>query len=132
MPFSARRGPGAREVPNTGGGDRRPGTLERGSSLCGTLSQLVSYTGFAVVLFSRPAVSCVFVLRRRDPHAPRPFRAWGIPGARDLRRACAAMVVNEMIRNGPTALAGVAVIARGRAVVLLLRARQHRDAAAGV
>ena len=82
--------------------------------LCGTLSQLVSYTGFAVVLFSAVAVSCVFVLRRRDPHAPRPFRAWGYPWAPGIFVvACAAMVVNEMIRNGPTALAGVAVIAAG-------------------
>ena len=82
--------------------------------LCGTLSQLVSYTGFAVVLFSAVAVSCVFVLRRRDPDAPRPFRAWGYPWAPGIFVvACAAMVVNEMIRNGPTALAGVAVIAAG-------------------
>ena len=82
--------------------------------LCGTLSQLVSYTGFAVVLFSAIAVSCVFVLRRRDPDAPRPFRAWGYPWAPGIFVvACAAMVVNEMIRNGPTALAGVAVIAAG-------------------
>jgi basic amino acid/polyamine antiporter, APA family len=82
--------------------------------LCGTLSQLVSYTGFAVVLFSAVAVSCVFVLRRRDPDAPRPFRAWGYPWAPGIFVvACAAMVVNEMIRNGPTAIAGVAVIAAG-------------------
>ena len=82
--------------------------------MCGTLSQLVSYTGFAVVLFSAIAVSCVFVLRRRDPDAPRPFRAWGYPWAPGIFVvACGAMVVNEMIRNGPTALAGVAVIAAG-------------------
>src|SRR4029077_21265587 len=33
--------------------------------LSGNLSQLVSYTGFAIVLFSGIAVSSVFVLRRR-------------------------------------------------------------------
>ncbi len=82
--------------------------------LCGTLSQLVSYTGFAVVLFSAIAVVCVFVLRRREPDAPRPFRAWGYPWAPAIFViACAAMVVNEMIRNGATALAGVAVIVAG-------------------
>ena len=82
--------------------------------LCGTLSQLVSYTGFAVVLFAAISVASLFVLRRRNPDAPRPFRAWGYPWAPAIFvLACGAMVVNEMIRNGATALAGVAVIAAG-------------------
>jgi APA family basic amino acid/polyamine antiporter len=82
--------------------------------LCGTLSQLVSYTGFAVVLFAAVAVTCVFVLRRRDPGAARPFRAWGYPWAPAIFvLACLAMVVNEMMRNGATALVGAAVIAAG-------------------
>ena len=49
--------------------------------LSGTLSQLVSYTGFAVVLFAAIAVAAVFVLRHRQPHEARPFRAWGYPWA---------------------------------------------------
>jgi APA family basic amino acid/polyamine antiporter len=90
--------------------------------LSGTLSQLVSYTGFAVILFSAVAVVCVFVLRRREPNAPRPFRAWGYPWAPAIFViACAAMVVNEMIRNGTTAIAGVAVIVAGVPVYFLFR-----------
>jgi APA family basic amino acid/polyamine antiporter len=82
--------------------------------LSGTLSQLVSYTGFAVVLFSGIGVLSVFVLRRRAPQVARPFRAWGYPWAPALFvAASAAMLVNELIRNGATALAGVAVIALG-------------------
>ncbi len=92
--------------------------------LCGTLSQLVSYTGFAVVLFSAIAVTCVFVLRRRDPGAPRPFRAWGYPWAPAIFvLACFAMVVNEMIRNGATALFGAGVIAAGIPVYFLFGRR---------
>ena len=49
--------------------------------LSGTLSQLVNYTGFAVVLFSATAVAAVFVLRRRQPQQQRPFSAWGYPWA---------------------------------------------------
>ena len=90
--------------------------------LCGTLSQLVSYTGFAVVLFAAVAVSALFVLRRREPDAPRPFRAWGYPWAPGIFvLASAAMVVNEMIRNGATALVGVAVIAVGIPVYFIFR-----------
>ncbi len=40
---------------------------------------LAEYTGFAVLLFSGFAVSALFVLRRRYPNEPRPFRAWGYP-----------------------------------------------------
>ena len=94
--------------------------------LCGSLSQLVSYTGFAVILFSAVAVVCLFVLRRRDPAAPRPFRAWGYPWAPGIFVvACAAMVVNEMFRNGATALAGIAVILAGVPVYYLFRITDH-------
>ncbi|MFL6280429.1 MAG: amino acid permease, partial [Vicinamibacterales bacterium] len=93
--------------------------------LCGSLSQLVSYTGFAVILFSAVAVASLFVLRRRSPDAPRPFRAWGYPWAPGIFvLACGAMVVNEIIRNGATALAGIAVIVAGIPVYFLFaRAR---------
>ena len=93
--------------------------------LCGTLSQLVSYTGFAVVLFAAVAVSALFVLRRREPDAPRPFRAWGYPWAPGIFVAASAvMVVNEIIRNGRTALAGLAIIAVGVPVYYLVARRR--------
>jgi len=95
--------------------------------LSGTLSQLVSYTGFAVILFSAVAVASLFVLRKRNPDAPRPFRAWGYPWAPAIFVvAGAAMVVNEMIRNGATAIAGVAVIAAGVPVYFLFARRRNR------
>jgi APA family basic amino acid/polyamine antiporter len=82
--------------------------------LSGSLSQLVSYTGFAIVLFSGIAVSAVFVLRRRHPELERPFRAWGYPWAPGLFiAASAAMVTNELWRNPLTSMAGVALIAAG-------------------
>jgi APA family basic amino acid/polyamine antiporter len=82
--------------------------------LSGSLSQLVSYTGFAIVLFSGIAVSSVFVLRRRHPHLERPFRAWGYPWAPGLFVvASGAMVANELWRNPLTSMAGVGLIAAG-------------------
>ena len=42
--------------------------------LTGSFARLVTYTGFAVVLFAGIAVLALFVLRRREPDAPRPFR----------------------------------------------------------
>jgi basic amino acid/polyamine antiporter, APA family len=82
--------------------------------LCGSMSQLVSYTGFAVVLFAGAGVASLFVLRRKEPLTDRPFRAWGYPWAPGIFVvASLAMVVNELIRNGAPALAGVAVIGLG-------------------
>jgi basic amino acid/polyamine antiporter, APA family len=82
--------------------------------LSGTLSQLVSYTGFAIVLFAGIAVASLFVLRHREPHADRPFRAWGYPWAPALFvGASGAMVVNEIWRNPGPSAAGLAIIALG-------------------
>jgi basic amino acid/polyamine antiporter, APA family len=82
--------------------------------LSGTLSQLVSYTGFAVVLFAAIAVAAVFVLRRRVPSEPRPFRAWGYPWApATFVVASAMMLANEIYRSPQTSAAGLAVIAAG-------------------
>ena len=93
--------------------------------LSGTLSQLVSYTGFALVLFSGIAVSAVFVLRRRHPDADRPFRAWGYPWAPALFvMASALIVLNELWRNPGTSAAGVAVIATGVPIYWWLRKKQ--------
>lgn len=89
-----------------------------------SLSQLVSYTGFAVVLFSTVAVAALFVLRRREPDAPRPFRAWGYPWAPAIFViAGAAMMANEIVRNGTTALAGLAVIGVGVPVYFIFARR---------
>ena len=88
--------------------------------LCGSMSQLVSYTGFAVVLFSGIGVASLFVLRRREPGAARPFKAWGYPWAPGVFVVASfAMVLNEIIRNGLPALAGLAIIALGIPVYYL-------------
>jgi APA family basic amino acid/polyamine antiporter len=94
--------------------------------LSGTLSQLVTYTGFAVVLFSGVAVMAVFVLRhrarRRGDSSPRPFSALGYPWAPAVFvAASAAMVVNEIWRNPGPSGAGLALIALGVPVYFVIR-----------
>ena len=49
--------------------------------LSGSADALTNYTGFAIVLFAGVAVASLFVLRPREPAAPRPFRAIGYPVA---------------------------------------------------
>jgi APA family basic amino acid/polyamine antiporter len=47
--------------------------------LTGSLDALGNYVGFAITLFAGIAVAAVFVLRAREPNAPRPFKAIGYP-----------------------------------------------------
>jgi APA family basic amino acid/polyamine antiporter len=97
--------------------------------LSGTLAQLVTYTGFAVVLFSGIAVSALFVLRRREGGASRRFSALGYPWAPAIFVvASLAMVVNSFWRDPLSSLAGAALIATGVPVYHVVRPRRGRSA----
>jgi APA family basic amino acid/polyamine antiporter len=90
--------------------------------LSGTLAQLVTYTGFAVVLFSAIAVSALFVLRSRDGGAPRPFSTFGYPWAPAIFVIASAVIVgNEFWRNTATSFAGIAIILAGVPVYYAFR-----------
>jgi APA family basic amino acid/polyamine antiporter len=47
--------------------------------LGGSFRQFFSLTIFAEWMFYMIAASTVFVFRRREPHADRPYRVWGYP-----------------------------------------------------
>jgi len=49
--------------------------------LSGSADALLTYTGFSITLFAGVAVTALFVLRRREPNAVRPFKALGYPVA---------------------------------------------------
>jgi basic amino acid/polyamine antiporter, APA family len=110
--------------------------------LSGGASSLTNYTGFAVVLFAGVAVAALFVLRQREPHAPRPFKAWGYPLAPAVfTLASFAIVANAawtdliepMVSGGawgPSA-AGIVIIAAGIPVYLWMNARSKSSTTAG-
>jgi len=82
--------------------------------LTGSLDALTNYVGFAITLFGGIAVAAVFVLRRREPHAPRPFRALGYPVTPAVFVIMSfIMVVNAIYRNPGPSGAGLLVIAAG-------------------
>jgi len=45
----------------------------------GTFEQLLTYIGFALGIFPWLAVAGLFLLRRREPERPSPYRVWGYP-----------------------------------------------------
>jgi len=93
--------------------------------LTGSASALTRYTGFAVVLFAGLAVAAVFVLRWREPSAPRPFRAIGYPVAPAIfALASLAIVVNAVMTDPRPAWAGLGVMAAGVPLYLWLVSRK--------
>lgn len=47
--------------------------------LSGTFARIIAALSFFFVANYAMTFTSLFVLRRREPHAPRPFRAWGYP-----------------------------------------------------
>jgi APA family basic amino acid/polyamine antiporter len=94
--------------------------------LTGSLDALTNYVGFAIVLFAGIAVAAVFVLRVRDPGAPRPYKAVGYPVAPAIFVAASlAIVVNAIYRSPRTSAVGLLVIAAGIPLYMYLTRRKH-------
>jgi APA family basic amino acid/polyamine antiporter len=55
------------------------GAVAAALTLTGTFSDLLTMTAFSSLLFNVLTVIGLFVLRRRRPDLPRPYRAWGYP-----------------------------------------------------
>ncbi len=80
----------------------------------GAFEALLTYTGFAIVLFGGVAVTSVFVSRRRDANLTRPYRAWGYPLTPAAFVVASLAMVVQAIRLAPTpSLWGTAIILLG-------------------
>jgi APA family basic amino acid/polyamine antiporter len=85
----------------------------------GTFEQLLTYVVFASWLFAALAAASVFVLRRRRPDAPRPFRVPGYPLTPALFIAAAVtIVVNTFVARPLQAVAGIGIVLLGTPVYL--------------
>jgi APA family basic amino acid/polyamine antiporter len=98
--------------------------------LTGTFQQLLTYTGFAVVLFAGVAVAALFRLRWLRPDEPRPFRAWGYPIAPGVFALASLLIVlNALWRDPGTTGAGLLVMAAGLPFYAIARQRRGGKAA---
>ncbi len=80
----------------------------------GSLDALGNYVAFAITLFAGVAVAAVFVLRRREPNAARPFKAVGYPVTPAIFVAFSIlMVANAIYREPLSSGLGLLVIAAG-------------------
>ncbi|HWN84983.1 MAG TPA: amino acid permease [Vicinamibacterales bacterium] len=82
--------------------------------LTGSLDSIANYVGFAITLFAGTAVAAIFVLRAREPQAPRPYRAWGYPVTPAIFvLVSAAIVLNALYTDPLVTGAGAAIILAG-------------------
>lgn len=90
----------------------------------GTFEQLLTYVVFAGWIFYALGAASVFVLRRRQPDAPRPFRVPGYPVTPLLFVAASlAIVVNTLFAQPVQALLGLGIVLLGTPVYLIWRSR---------
>jgi APA family basic amino acid/polyamine antiporter len=90
--------------------------------LTGSLDAIANYVGFSITLFLGLAVLSVFVLRRKEPNASRPFRTLGYPVVPAIFvLASFAIVVNSLVTDTRRTLIGAAVILAGIPLYYFLR-----------
>ncbi len=93
-------------------------------SLSGTFEQLLTYVIFGQWIFFGLTVTSVFILRRKRPDLPRPYKTWGYPVTPLLFVLCALYIsLNSLIYTFWQALAGLAVILVGIPAYLYWKSR---------
>src|SRR3990172_3627793 len=91
----------------------------------GTFEQLLTYIGFALGIFPWLAVAGLFLLRRREPERPSPYRVWGYPLVPLFYLAAmeAILAVAFWNRPGPS-LVALATVAAGVPIYALTVGRR--------
>ncbi len=88
----------------------------------GSFQQLFSLTLFAEWLFYMLVTATVFIFRRREPDAPRPYRVWGYPAVPILFIAASAVLLcYTFAANVLNSVLGSVVILAGIPVYLVFR-----------
>ena len=95
----------------------------------GTFEQLLTYVVFTGWIFYGLGALSVFVYRRREPNAVRPYRVPGYPVTPVLFVAsAAALVLNTLLTQPMRAAAGVIAVMLGTPAFYAWRARSRRSA----
>jgi APA family basic amino acid/polyamine antiporter len=83
-------------------------------ALSGSFDQLTDLAIFAFWLFYGMTTAAVFIFRRREPDAPRPYRTWGYPVVPALFVLVTIYLIIFTIKNAPLqSLIGLVIIAAG-------------------
>lgn len=95
----------------------------------GTFEQLLTYVVFTSWIFYALAAACVFVYRKREPNAERPYRVVGYPFTPLIFVVTAgAIVLNAMLAQPRRASIGLGIVLLGAPVYLIWRRGAARAA----
>ena len=95
----------------------------------GSYSQLLDYIIFAELVFYILTITGLFVLRFKQPNAPRPYKAWGYPVLPALYIVMAAWICIVLLRYKPQyTWPGLVLVLLGIPVYLFWSRRQARPA----
>lgn len=98
-------------------------------AVSGTFEQLLTYVIFTGWIFYAFGALAVFVYRRREPDAERPYRVPGYPVTPILFvLAATALVVNTVIAQPARAAVGLGLVLAGAPVYFIWNARSKRQA----
>jgi len=93
--------------------------------LSGTYEALYSYMVFALLIFFAATGYAVFVLRRRAPDVPRPYRTWGYPVVPSIFIVASLAVFADMVSASPgKSLIGLGLLLAGIPVYFLWSRRR--------
>jgi len=94
-------------------------------ALSGEYDTLTDYAIFALTLFYALVAGSIFIFRRREPDAERPYRTWGYPVVPILFLIVSVALILQTIRNTPRQSAiGLGLILLGLPVYYLLDSRK--------
>lgn len=83
-----------------------------GFALSGAFDWVIGVTSVFLVAIGSLMAFCVFVLRAREPDAPRPYRAWGYPFTTGISLACGLAFLIAAIVGAPrTGLVALGLLA---------------------
>jgi len=92
--------------------------------LSGTYSDLLDYVVFAVLIFYILTVIGIFILRRKQPNAERPYKAFGFPIIPALYVLCASAISVDLLIFKPTyTWPGMIIVLLGIPVYFIWRRR---------
>jgi APA family basic amino acid/polyamine antiporter len=92
--------------------------------LSGTYSDLLDYVVFAVLIFYILTVIGIFILRKKQPNAERPYKAFGFPIMPALYVLCASAISVDLLIFKPTyTWPGVIIVLLGIPVYFIWRRR---------
>jgi basic amino acid/polyamine antiporter, APA family len=104
------------------------------SILCvsGTFEQLFTYVVFGLWIFFGLTVAAVFILRKKRPDLPRPYKTWGYPVTPALFILAALFIsINSLIHTFWNSFAGLAIMVLGLPAYFFWRRQTRKLGAVG-